>query len=500
MVSDERTGVKNKAGNGSAAWCADPAETGRVNGFDGAERSAREAAGDIDAAAVDGTAYDVDADAGNGAAHGVDAAAGDASGSDGDGAPAESDGGEGAGTGRGDVTPGTGSEGSGEGYGFFRKMGKKLSEGTYRTVFGLVLLLIICTKIVFDFEGFRGVIKDGGKMFISLLGYLLVGFVIAYVLNAYVGWLTAHPLKKIKSEKKKRGVGIVIAYVTMAAVLTFLIVTIVPKVVESVSSLAKMVPSLAERVYRFYLDVVEGGRFDLPQVVTDGIVSGIEGVKNWLVGLLSSDVITGYVPRILSATGSGIFKIFMGLLVSVYMLLEKDRALTAAKKITAGLFRSDRAAKIADGGRKIDTIFKQYFAGKLLQGTVILFLAYVVMLIGGINYAILFATVIAITNMIPYIGPWIGGIPTILISLVQDPWMGLRALICVLTIQMLDNWFITPRVVGHKMGISPLLVLILAAFSIAYTFVFLNFCFRQSEQFFSIQGNREYSFTCVQPS
>ena len=48
----------------------------------------------------------------------------------------------------------------------------------------------------------------------------------------------------------------------------------------------------------------------------------------------------------------------------------------------------------------------------------------------------------------------------VVISLVQDPWMGIRALICVLVIQMIDNWLLTPNIVGGQMGISPLLELI----------------------------------------
>ena len=348
-------------------------------------------------------------------------------------------------------------EGSG---GVFRHMGKRLSEGTYRTLFGIGLLLIISAKAVFDFNGLRGFVSNAGKMIVSILGYLLVGFIIAYILNVYVDWLTAHPLKKIKSPKRKRAVGIIIAYITLTAVVAFLIGTIVPKLIESIGALAKMVPSMAERVYQFYIDVVEGGKFNLPEVVTEGIVNGINSIKDWLMGLLSSDLITGFLPKLLSATGSGLFKAFMGLLVSVYMLIEKDHAKAAATRITYGLFKKSRADNVVDGGRKIDMVFRQYFAGKLLQAMVILLVSYIVLLIGGIKFAILFASIIAITNMIPYIGPWIGGIFTILISLVQDPWMGFRALICVLIIQMLDNWFITPHVVGHKMGISPLLVLI----------------------------------------
>ena len=61
--------------------------------------------------------------------------------------------------------------------------------------------------------------------------------------------------------------------------------------------------------------------------------------------------------------------------------------------------------------------------------------------------------------MIPYIGPWIGAIPIIIISLAYDFWLGVAAAICILIIQAVDNWFISPKIVGGKMGISPLLVL-----------------------------------------
>jgi predicted PurR-regulated permease PerM len=150
----------------------------------------------------------------------------------------------------------------------------------------------------------------------------------------------------------------------------------------------------------------------------------------------------------------------MSLLVSVYMLLEKEKAQNATKRIVHGIFKPSTADRVSDAGRKIDMIFKRYFAGKLLQAVAIMILAYVVLLIGGVKYAILFAVILRFTNLIPYIGPWIGAVPVVLISLIQDPWMGIRALVCILVIQIVDNLILTPRILGGKMGISPLLVLI----------------------------------------
>ncbi len=329
---------------------------------------------------------------------------------------------------------------------------RKPSEWNFKTF----LLL----GIIFDFVGFRASLGEAFRYIGSLLGYLTYGFILAYILNAYICWLDGRLLKKMKSEKAKRYVGIIFAYATLVAFVAILIFAIVPKLVESITDLAKMIPKLFDTVNAFYKDIVEGGRFNLTPAIQSEIVNGIASLKTTLTGLLNVDLLTTTGIRIAKATGTGVFNVFMTLLVSVYMLLEKDKVLVAGNRITHGLFKPTVADRITDTGRKVDMVFKRYFAGKLLQAIVILVLSYVVLLIGGVDYAILFAVILGFTNLIPYIGPWIGGVPVVLISLGQDPWMGVRALICILIIQMIDNWFITPNIVGGQMGISPLLVLI----------------------------------------
>ncbi len=347
-------------------------------------------------------------------------------------------------------------EGERRGWQFHRKA----SEWNFKTFLLMGILLILTTKIVYDFVGFRASLGEAFSFIASLLSYLVYGFILAYVLNAYMGWLERVPFKKMKPTRGKRYLSIALAYATLIAFVAFLVFTIVPKLVESLTDFAKMVPGMFDTINGFYKDIVEGGRFNLSPAVQDSIVGGIASLKETMMGLVSVDLIASIGRRIVTATGTGVFNVVMTLLVSVYMLLEKDDALKASKRIVHGLFKPSRADRISETGRKVDLIFKQYFTGKLLQALVILVLAYIVLLIGGVDYAILFAVILGFTNLIPYIGPWIGAVPVVLISLVQDPWMGVRALICILVIQMIDNWFITPKIVGGKMGVSPLLVLI----------------------------------------
>ena len=124
------------------------------------------------------------------------------------------------------------------------------------------------------------------------------------------------------------------------------------------------------------------------------------------------------------------------------------------------MFSKKRADNIQWGASRINSILRRYFVGKLLQAGIILIVSYLLFIVAGVRYAILLAVIMAIMNMIPYIGPWIGGVIVIFVSIPQGVFAILAALICVLAVQAIDNWFITPKVVGGKMGISPLLVLI----------------------------------------
>lgn len=347
-------------------------------------------------------------------------------------------------------------DGERRGWQFHRKM----SEWNFKTFLLLGILLILTTKIVYDFVGFRASLGEALGFVASLLSYLVYGFILAYVLNAYMGWLEQGIFKKLKPTRGKRYLSIAVAYATLVAFVLFLLLLIVPKLVESLTDFAKMIPGMFDTVNGFYKDLVDGGRFDFSPALQESVVGGIASLKELMLSLINVDLIASVSKQVVVATGTGIFNVVMTLLVSVYMLLEKEHALRASKRIVYGLFKPAHADWISESGRKIDMVFKQYFTGKLLQAIVILVLSYVVLLAGGVGYAILFAVILGFTNLIPYIGPWIGAVPVVLISLIQDPWMGVRALICVLVIQLIDNWFITPKVVGGKMGVSPLLVLI----------------------------------------
>ena len=114
--------------------------------------------------------------------------------------------------------------------------------------------------------------------------------------------------------------------------------------------------------------------------------------------------------------------------------------------------------------RDSNRIFSRFIIGKTINSAIIAvasFIIYSVMgVITGMPLAPFLALVAGVTNMIPYFGPVIGGVITVLILLCFNPIYALYALIIVIALQAFDAWYLSPKILGDRVGISPLLIII----------------------------------------
>ena len=333
------------------------------------------------------------------------------------------------------------------------KEGRKIPFGK---IFLLAVSLLLAVKFIFDFEGFWKLFSAIGGTVISVLSYVLVGFVIAYVLDAYIQFLGNKVMKKwTKSPKAKRIVCIVIGYATFAGILAFFLFTLMPSLIDSLKMLIKEIPSLIDKSRNLYDKLLDGTLINLPESAINTIDSTIRGFFAGLLDLIDVSKISSF----LTTTTVTIFNAVMGIMVSVYMLVEKGNILRAGNKILDGLFSKKTARRLKWAGRKVNEIFKCYFTGKILQACIMSIMAFIVFSLLRLPYAMLFAAVIGVFNMVPYIGPWVGAVPVVLICLVDNFWTGVAATAGIILVQIIDNWIISPRIIGNQMGISPLAIL-----------------------------------------
>lgn len=336
-------------------------------------------------------------------------------------------------------------------------MQKNRSNWTIKKIIFLFIILCLIGKLIFNFAGFWLNFAFIFQYIVYILGYLLIGFIIAYILNAYIDFWDKKLFKDFlnKNRKLKKAICMIIAYMTFFGILGFLIFTLVPALTSTLKDFAVKIPSLIDKVVAYYNNLLDGTKYELSEDVLKRITSTLDSLLKSFTDAININLIT----TILSNATSGLFNFVMGIMVSVYMLLEKENTLIAVNRVIDGLFAKRTGERLRWIGHEVNKIFRKYFTGKLLQALICTILAYISFSIARLPYAILFAVTFGITNMIPYIGPWIGAVPIIIISLAYDFWLGVAAAICILIIQAVDNWFVSPKIVGGKMGVSPLLVL-----------------------------------------
>lgn len=172
------------------------------------------------------------------------------------------------------------------------------------------------------------------------------------------------------------------------------------------------------------------------------------------------DVLVSNVMAISTRIYQTVFQLFVGIITAFYLLMDKERFCAQAKKVCYATLHRDTCESLIYWTRRANRIFAGFISGKILDSLIIGILCYVGMLIFKIEYAMLISVIVGLTNVIPFFGPFIGAIPSILILLIINPYSALWFAIFILFLQQLDGNVIGPLILGDYVGISPLWIMI----------------------------------------
>ena len=128
------------------------------------------------------------------------------------------------------------------------------------------------------------------------------------------------------------------------------------------------------------------------------------------------------------------------------------------KKIVYSSFGQKKGDRILEVLRFTDNTFGGYIIAKVIDSLIIGFICYIAMIILRLDYAVLISVIVGITNVIPFFGPFIGAIPSILLLLASNPWQALIFTILILVIQQFDGNVLGPRLLGDSTGIRAVYV------------------------------------------
>lgn len=315
-----------------------------------------------------------------------------------------------------------------------------------------ICVVAACALIVAAIWNFKNVSGTLG-MLLSLATPFVIGGVLAYILNpilnAIEGKVLIPLVGKRLSRRFIRAVSVILTYIFMLAVLSVFFRIVIPQIAESISSLAQQVPGWLTTAQRFINDIVAD--YNLRDIQPQ-LQSTIENLVTSF-----STMLTKSIPQLLQATISvttGLLNIIVGAIISVYILLDKERFFAQIKKLLYALMPKNVVDRVIKITHQSHEIFSGFISGKILDSFIIAILCFIGTSLLSMPYAMLISVIVGVTNVIPYFGPFIGAVPSILILLIADPIKAIWFALFVLLLQQLDGNVIGPKILGDSTGLS----------------------------------------------
>ena len=331
-------------------------------------------------------------------------------------------------------------------------------------------LLAIAIILVYKFlDNFTAIGNAIGK-FIGVISPFLAGALMAYLLYIPASRIEKKLLKSKKKflKKKARRLSVFITFTIAIILIIVLVNVILPVVTESVIELVNNFQNYWNTTISKLNELPEDS-FLKSEKVTEAISEIGNNIQNIdLKKYINPEKITEYIKGVLGVA-SGIFDVFVTIIVSVYILLQRTQIIGFLKNLTMAIFGEKTCNKISKYVHDSNQIFFKFISGQLIDAVVVGILVTIAMSIIGVKYSILLGFMIGLFNIIPYFGAIVAVGLSILITIItgglsQAFWMALVVII----LQQIDSNIINPKIIGDSLEISPLLVIIAVTIGGAY--------------------------------
>lgn len=321
------------------------------------------------------------------------------------------------------------------------------------------LLIAITVVIVYKMlDNFSNVQQWFGTFF-RILKPFLAGLLISYILFM--------PCKKIESaisksklkfmKNRARGLSVIATYIIFVLIIIIIINCIFPVLKESVVELVGNIPGYYEILVNKYKELPEDSIFK-SDIIKDKMIelSNID-MKQFLS--INNEKIIEYVKNIINIF-SGIFDVFVSIIVSVYILLQRTTIMRFLRRFARALFKKNTYEAVNKYFTKANEVFFTFISSQLLDAIIVGILTTVAMLIIKVKYAPLIGFTIGLFNMIPYIGAIVAvGIGILITFITGGLGKAVAMAIVVIILQQIDANIINPKIIGVSLEVSPLLVI-----------------------------------------
>lgn len=336
---------------------------------------------------------------------------------------------------------------------------------TITTLFvGVLAFFIMC---IFNLEWTYKVLNNIWET----IAPVMYGIALAYLTNFIyvkvidIEYRIINRLKNADSIKKKhskaiKSIGIFISELILIGFIAVVCVAIIPSLIENLKTIIANLPNTLSKTYDYLTGLVNDNKM-INDAFGDRLDKFIPELEKWIIkkSNFNWDSMANTAVDVVNTTLNSIVDTIVAFVISSMLLGSKDKMLSDGTKVIKAIFGPKLSPYVFDELKVAHSKFRGFFIGKIIDSTIIGIITLIVAMIMGIDYYFLIALLIGVTNVVPIIGPFIGGIPSVLIVCGQSPILGLYWGIAVIVIQQLDGNIIGPKCIGSSTNVSSFWIL-----------------------------------------
>lgn len=342
----------------------------------------------------------------------------------------------------------------------------KLDRKNVRIILLIITFAVVLYTVAQNLAAIYGAVATVWNVF----GVVITGLAMAFVLNV--------PLKLFENRvfygmsedrrpyvrKMRRPVSLVCALVVTLGVIVILIAVIMPQLTATVAEVASQLPDYINSVVQWLrdflsgfgitVDALEDFSVDWEQVFSDLTTYLKEGSANVSESAASAgSSVVSTVTDVGGSVISTVMNTFLGLIVAVYVLAQKERIGHFMKRCIDAFLPHRASSAISRIASMASETFSNFVAGQFTDSCILGVLCYVCMRIFRFPYPEVISVVIGVTSLVPMVGSFVGEVIGALLILIVSPIKALLFIVMVLAIQQVDGAFIYPRIVGKSVGL-----------------------------------------------
>lgn len=289
---------------------------------------------------------------------------------------------------------------------------------------------------------------------------LFIGGAVAYIVNLLMSSYERHLFGKVKSEKLlkvKRAVCMILAFITLVAVISVVVWLVLPQFISCMMLVVDYIPDAVE----WMVEKLEKLEY-IPQDIIDMLVSiDWNSQIDKIVKAVTSGIgdVMGIVITTVTSVVGGIVTAFISIIFAVYILVDKEKLGDQSNRIIKKYLRPGTYGKVRYFLTTFNDCFRKYIVGQCTEAVILGGLCALGMTILGLPYATMIGALVAFTALIPIAGAFIGGALGAFMILMVNPIQALIFIVFLVVLQQLEGNIIYPKVVGSSMGLPAIWVL-----------------------------------------